>query len=268
MHELVVYETLETPVRWRSAVPGYILTAGTDNVIRLRVQHCPGTAECVNIATGSLLITMRRMLDLPCVAVKFPEVKIGGDTDYVDVSLPLSKTFRRGYYRLHIVHRDGNGKDTAVYNAYVVVDNSTDPQQDRHLEINSVRTQFADLCEDDNKMLDGLEIGVGDIAEAVERCLQQWNDTAPRVSTYYGDNFPWPELLRNGVMSMLLQSVCTLMDRNRMTYQAEGVAVDMEARADRYKALRQEYTTLWRSGMSQAKNEENVNAFTNHLAYM
>ena len=268
MHELVVYETLETPVRWRSAVPGYMLTAGTDNDIRLRVQHCPGTAECVDIEPGSLLITMRRMLDLPCIAVKFPEVKIPVGADYVDVKLPLSKTFRRGYYRLHIVHRNSEGKDVAVYNAYVVVDSSTEPQRDNHLEVNSVRTQFADLCEDDNKMLDGLEIGVGDIAEAVERCLQQWNDTAPRVSTYYGDNFPWPETLRNGVLAMLLQSVCTLMDRNRMTYQAEGVSVDLEARSDRYKAMRQEYSMLWRAGMMQIKNEENVNAFNNHLAYM
>ena len=267
MHELVVYETLETPVRWRSAVPGYILTAGTDNNIRLRVQHCPGTAECVNIESGSLLITMRRMLDLPCVAIRFPEVKIPANVDYVDVSLPVSKTFRRGYYRLHIVHRNGEGKDIAVYNAYVVVDSSTEPQRDAHLEVNSVRTQFADLCEDDNKMLDGLEIGVGDIAEAVERCIQQWNNTAPRVSTYYGDNFPWPETLRNGVMSMLLQSVCTLMDRNKLTYQAEGVAVDLEARADRYKALRQEYVTLWRSGMMQAKMEDNVHAFTGQVVY-
>lgn len=268
MHEFVVYETLETPVRWKSAVPGYVLTAGLNNNVRLRIQHCPGTAECVNIAGGSLIITMRRMLDLPCVAVQFPEVFIPANSDYVDVSLPLSKTFRRGYYRLHIVHRNTDGEDLAVYNAYVVVDSSTDPQRDAHLEVNSVRTQIADLCEEDNKMLDGLEVGVGDIAEAVERCLQQWNATPPRVSTYYGDNFPWPEMLRNGVVAMLLQSICTLMDRNRMTYQAEGVAVDLEARADRYKQLRQEYLGLWRSGMMQAKNEENVNAFNNHLAYM
>jgi hypothetical protein len=155
-----------------------------------------------------------------------------------------------------------------VYNGWVAVDKSTKPAADNYLEVHSIRTQFADICAEDNKMLDGLEIGVGDIAEAVERCLQQWGATPPRTSIYYGDNFPYTELLRNGVMAMLLQSVCTLLDRNMQTYQAEGVAVNLEARSQHYKALRQEYLTVWRSGMMQAKNEENVQCFDGGLAYL
>lgn len=267
MPDLVLYETLETPVRWRSAVPGYVLTAGVANKLRLRVQHDPLSGDGVRIPSGSLLITMRRVGKLSEVVTDFGEFFVPADAEYVDIKMPLKASASRGYYRLHVIHRDSNGEDTAVYNAWVVVDQSTEPKPDKHLEVHSIRTQFADLCADDNKLLDGLEVGVGDIAEAVERCLQQWEATPPRTSRYYGDTFPYTELLRNGVMAMLLQSVCTLLDRNMQTYQAEGVSVNLEARSQFYKALRQEYVTLWRSGMMQIKNEENVQCFDMGLAY-
>ena len=208
------------------------------------------------------------MGDLSKTIKNFGTFTIPTDSESVDIELPLKACAPRGYYRLHIIRKDSNGEDVAVYNAWAVVDQSTDPQQDHHLEVNSVRTQFADLCGEDNKLLDGLEVSVGDIAEAVERSLQQWASTPPRTSIYYGDNFPYTEMLRNGVLAMLLQSVCTLLDRNAQVYQAEGVSVNLEARSQFYKALRSEYVTLWRSGMMQAKNEENVRAFCGQLNYM
>lgn len=268
MADLILYETLETPVRWKSSVPGYILTAGTNNPLQLRVQHDPLDSECVALPSGSLEIKLRRMGDLSKVIKDFGSFTIPLDSEYVDIELPLKANAPRGYYRLHTVRKDSSGSSVAVYNAWAVIDASTEPMCDHHLEVNSVRTQFADLCGEDNKMLDGLEVGVGDIAEAVERSLQQWASTPPRTSVYYGDNFPYTEMLRNGVIAMLLQSVCTLLDRNTQTYQAEGVSVNLEARSQFYKALRGEYLGLWRSGMMQAKNEENVRAFCGNLTYM
>lgn len=268
MIDLILYETLETPVRWKSVLPGYILTAGMTNDMKLRVQHDPLSGDGVPIQGGSLHITMRRMGDLSKVILALPEIPVTDNATTVDVAVKVPSAIPRGYYRLHIIHNNLEGECLAVYSAWVIVDRAVDPKRDRHLEVNSVRSQFADMCAEDNKLLDGLEIGCGDIAEAVERCLQQWNGTAPRTSEYYGDNFPYTELLRNGVMSMMLQSVCTLLDRNMQTYQAEGVSVNLEARSQHYKALRQEYLTLWRSGMMQTKNEENVQCFDGGLVYV
>ena len=52
-----------------------------------------------------------------------------------------------------------------------------------------------------------------------------------------------------------------------MTYQAEGIAVNLEKRLAYYNQLMMQYQTLWRSGMAQMKNEENVYGFINHLGY-
>lgn len=268
MHEIAVFETLETPVRWRHALPGYILTSGLTNEVKLTLRHCPEATECSIIPQGSLAITMRRMLAPHVVMADFGSFEIPEDCKELTLNLPLSAKFKRGYYRLHIVRKDEHGVDKAVYNAWIVVDSMVNPLKDQHMEVNSVRAQFADICGDDNRMLDGLEVSVGDIAEAVERCLQQWEATPPRTSKYYGDNFPWPELLRNGVMTMLLQSVCTLLQRNSQEWKAEAVSVNLEQRALYYQNLRNEYLQLWRSGMMQAKNEENQDAFSGFVSYM
>lgn len=268
MDTITLFKNRETPVRWKSFVPGFTLTAGLDNEIELRLQDTPEVGECVSMPEGSLTITLRRMGDLATVVRRFEPVQILRNQSSVATTIYLPDNFPRGYYRLHVVHKNDCCKNLGVYDAWVAVDQSVEPRPDNHMEVNSVRSQFADLCGNDNKMLDGLEVGVGDIAEAVERCLQQWFATAPRTSKYYGDSFPYPELLRSGVLSMLIQSICTLLDRNRLVYQAEGVAVDIEKRTEYYKQLRAEYNALWRNGMMQMKNEENVNAFDNHIAYL
>lgn len=264
---LSVYNTLETPVRWRTGVPGLTLTAGLNNKVVINLKNSP-IAHAMDLSDISLLkITLRDVPNIAEVVHKFDDVEVNSIGSDVEVSLKLSDKFPRGYYRLHIIACDKDREPIGVYHSWVVVDAAVTPQKDRHMESVSVRTQFADMCEDDNKLLDGLEIGCGDICEAVERCLQQWSATAPRTSIYNGRNFPYPELLRNGVLSMILKTVCTALDRNANTYVGEGLQVSLEARAASYKALQQEYNSLWRSGMMQMKNEENLACFSGGLAY-
>ena len=267
MPDIILCKTLETPVRWKADLPGYLLTAGLTNTFTIRLQNRTNTGHEVPMMSGKLHITLRRIPSIHEKVIDFGYFDVEEDATEVSVSLQIPESFSRGYYRLHIVHELLDGSKDGVYTAWVAVDQSTEPLPDKYMEVNSVRAQFADICGEDNKMLDGLEIGVGDIGEAVERCLQQWEATAPRTSKYYGDNFPYAELLRNGVLYMILQSICTLLDRNTMTYTAEGVSVNLEARSNFYKALKQEYSSLWRSGMIQMKNEENVNCFIGSLYY-
>lgn len=264
---LSVFNTLETPVRWRTGVPGITLTAGLANKVVINLKNNP-IAHAKDLSDiWQLKLTLRDIPDISSVVHTFEDVAVDVKGSDIEVALPLPAKFPRGYYRLHIIACDADKKPVEVYHSWVVVDSSTEPQNDRHMEAVSVRTQFADICEDDNKLLDGLEIGCGDICEAVERCLQQWDATAPRTSSYNGRNFPYPETLRNGVLSMVLKTVCTALDRNANTYAGEGLQVSLEARVGSYKALQQEYNSLWRAGMMQMKNEENVATFMGGLVY-
>ena len=267
MDNVTAYRSTETPVRWRLSLPGYALVGGMDNSINLRLQNTADSADNVPMTPGKIHITMRNIPGGSDLVKDFGTFLIHENDVEVPVVLSVDSTIPRGYYRLHIVQYNQQDRAIGVYRIGVAVDSLVDPVDDNYAEITGIRSQVADLCGDDNKMLDGLEFSVGDIVDAADRCLQQWASTAPRVTKYTGANFPYSELLRNGIIMMLLQSVCHLLGRNAMTYQAEGISVNLEARLQYYNQLMTQYQTLWRSGMAQMKNEENAYAFINHLGY-
>ena len=268
MSNVTAYSTLETPVRWKTALPGHLLVGGMDNHITLRLRRTAECADSVAMTPGKLTITMCHIPGGFDKVLDFGDFLIHENTPELPIILPVPDSTPRGYYRLHIVHKNQDNKPIGVYTVWTAVDSKVEPVQDNYAEITGIRSQLSDLCGDDNKMLDGLEFSTGDIIEAAERCLQQWASTAPRVSVYNGANFPYAELLRNGVIAMLLQSVCHLLGRNAMTYQAEGLSVNLEQRITYYNQLIAQYQTAWNTGMAQMKHEENVYGFTNHLGYM
>ena len=267
MDSVTAYRSTETPVRWRTALPGYALVGGMENVLNLRLQNTTESADNVPMTPGKIRITLRNLPGGSDLVKDFGTFLIHENDVEIPVTLDIDTSIPRGYYRLHIVHYNKQDKAIGVYRIGVAVDSLIEPVDDNYPEIQSIRSQLADLCGDDNKMLDGLEFSVGDIVDAADRCLQQWDSTAPRVSTYTGANFPYAELLRNGIIMMLLQSICNLLGRNAMTYQAEGVSINLEARQQYYLQIMAQYQSLWRSGMAQMKNEENAYAFINHLGY-
>ena len=264
-----LYKSLETPISWRTDIaPCIILVAGINNKVKLHLHESPDSKEAPMLRYGGLRIKFYEIpmfVELPIPAV---ECKIDEGSISVDANIRVPAEINRGYYRAQI---ERWGKDPEeiedIYHCWVVVDRRLHPQPDNFMDINSVRTQFADVCALDNRMLESLEVSAGDIASAVCRCLEQWRDTAPRVSSYTGSNFPYPEILRNGVLYTMIQSLWTFLERNRMGYNAGGLAVDLEKRADAFKALKMEYENMWRIGMQQAKMQENVMSFDRGLWY-
>jgi hypothetical protein len=267
MPAIEVYKSLETPVQWRKAVPGFLLTSGLVNTVDVALMETPDAAHtCPEV--GKVYATLRAIPDLSEIFITFDPVDVVKGADIVRLKLDIPEKFPRGYYKMHLVHRDADGKAIGVYEVFTAIDKAVTPMSDEYMTVESIRTQFADICGFDNKLLESLEIGVGDIGAAVQHCLEQWDSVAPRISKYSGHNFKYTELLRNGVLYSLLQSLTTLLGRNRMQYQAGGVSVDLEARADFFNSLKQEYEHKWRAGMAQIKAEENMQAFRGSLGYL
>jgi hypothetical protein len=267
MPAIEVYKSLETPVQWRKAVPGFVLTSGLVNTVDIALLDTPDAA-LTQPELGMIYPTLRAIPDISNVFITFDPTKIQVGADIVRLTLDIPEKFPRGYYKLHLVHRNTEDKAVGVYEVFVAIDKAVTPMPDNYMTVASVRTQFADICGFDNRLLESLEIGVGDIGAAVQQCLEQWDSVAPRISRYSGHNFRYTELLRNGVMYSLLQALVTFLGRNRMQYQAGGVSIDLESRADFFNSLKQEYELKWRSGMAQIKAEENMNDFNGSYGYM
>jgi hypothetical protein len=267
MRHIELPKTLETSVSWKYTLPGIDLTAGVSNRFTLSLIDNPDAAKNQDINASYYTLTIREICDIERIVGRLEDQPINKEDKKIVIDLELASRFKRGYYRLHFVFKDENKNPISVYEMYGVVDKHIDPTDDDYMTLESVRVQLGDLSISDNKLLESLEVGTGDIASGVERAIQQWNNRAPIISKYTGSNFPYPEILRCGTIYFILQSIWTQLERNRLGYQAEGMAVDLEKRADKFATLMQQYQTMWIGGMSQVKNEENINMFSGSYHY-
>ena len=263
-----LYRTFEGDTSWHQNIPGVVLTAGIVNRISFSLRNNPIAAPDQPFGASRVRITLRHIPDISNIMCKFDDVEIHEDDTVIALPLYIPVSVPRGYYKLHMVFLDKDEVPVDVLEVGTCINKSIEPRPDKHMTLESVRAQFRDLSADDNKLLDSLELSTGDIIDAVQRCIEQYNNRAPRIITYNGTTFPYPEILRTGVLYTVLQSIWTALERRRMTYQAGGVQVDLERRADAYGKLLQEYKSMWVGGISQAKNEENLLSFTGHITYM
>lgn len=267
MADIQLHKTLETQVNWKYTVPGVALTAGIVNTFTLDLKENPDAAEHSLISAKYYSLTFRELCRQDKVVSELLDVSIPDNSRALKLELDLDPNFKRGYYRLHLVLKDKDKKPIDVYELYGVVDKQVDPRADQHMTLESVRVQLGDLAIADNKLLESLEVGTGDIASGVERAIQQWNNRAPFTSKYTGSTFPYPELLRCGTIYFILQSLWTQLERNRMNYQSAGLTVDLEKRADAFAQLMQQYQTSWIGGMGRVKGEEDLLSFTGSYYY-
>lgn len=263
-----LYKTFEGHTTWQQNIPGVALTAGIVNRIKFSLRNDPISAPNQPFNAATAEISIREIPDISKALCTFESISIEPDSTVLDAELLIPADMPRGYYRMHILLKDSDSTPIDVLELGACIDKSIQPMPDKYMTLESVRTQFRDLSADDNKLLDSLEVSTGDIIDAVHKCIEQYNNRSPRIITYSGRTFPYPEILRTGVLYTLLQSIWTALERRRMTYQAGGVQVDLERRADSYQRLMQEYKSMWTGGISQAKNEENMLTFTGHYNYM
>lgn len=267
MPDVEIPRTLETKVSWKYTLPGISLTAGIANKFTIGLLANPDAAPNKFINASYYTLTIRELCNMERVIGTLEDQPIEKDSTVINMNLELAERFKRGYYRLHFVLKDADKKPIDVYEMYGVVDKHINPKNDNYMTLESVRIQLGDLSIADNKLLESLEVGTGDIASGVERAIQQWNNRAPLTSTYTGSTFPYPEILRCGTIYFILQSIWTQLERNRMAYQSGGVQVDLEARADKFGQLMSQYQQMWIGGMGRIKAEEDMQDFTGSLYY-
>lgn len=263
-----LYRTFEGNTDWQQNIPGVVLTSGIVNRVSFSVRNNPISAPDQPFNASKVKVTLRHIPTIANIMCVFDVFDINETDTVITLPLHIPASVPRGYYKLHLLFMNADNNPVDVLEVGACIDKAIEPIPDHHMTLESVRTQFRDLSAADNALLDSLEVSTGDIIDAVQRCIEQYNNRAPRIVTYNGTTFPYPEILRTGVLYTMLQSIWTALERRRMTYQSGGVQVDLERRADAYSKLMQEYKSMWIGGISQAKNEENLLSFTGHVTYM
>lgn len=123
-----------------------------------------------------------------------------------------------------------------------------------------VRLALMDTSVEANQLLDDLEFSDMMIYHAVERALNEWEETPPGLEQHFdGTTFPWTEALIKGAVGYLMQEVAYRYTRNRMQYSAAGLTLDTSDKGPAYIALAQAARQEWKNFVAAKKTELNMN---------
>ena len=122
-----------------------------------------------------------------------------------------------------------------------------------------VRLAVMDTSAEMNTLLDDLEFSDMMIMNAVERAIDEWEETPPRLQRHFdATNFPFREHLIKGAVGYLMQSVMYRYMRNRMQYSAAGLSFDKNDKGQVYLTLAQQARQEWKNFVAAMKTSMNM----------
>lgn len=127
------------------------------------------------------------------------------------------------------------------------------------LTIAEIRLAIRDKCVEDNFLLDNVEFSDTEIAWAIRRPVEYWNEQPPPLRPCYTPaNFPYRYNWTIGVIGELLRIAGPHYERNRLRYSAGGLSVDDKDKANFYTNLGNSYIQEYREWVQRKKYSINV----------
>ena len=196
MQNVIIPQSMEQRVSWKTTLDAIVLTAGVVNTFTIQLQDVVTDATPGVISASYYQFHIRPFLnEYNAILSSAADVEIPENADKITVSIKVPVQMRRGYYTFQLILKDANKEPIGVYTTYAVVNATVTPLRDNpHMSLESVRAEFSDISFEDNRLLDSQEVGTWDICNAVYRAIQQWNNTGPRLTAYSGETFPYPEI--------------------------------------------------------------------------
>jgi hypothetical protein len=135
------------------------------------------------------------------------------------------------------------------------------------LTIAEVRLAIRDRCREDNSLLDSVEFSDTEIAWAIRRPVEYWNEIPPPLRPIYtAATFPYRYNWVNGVIGELMVMAAHNYERNRLQYAAANLSVDDKDKAAYYLQAADRYQALYKQWVLQAKKSINMGLAYNSTA--
>jgi len=133
--------------------------------------------------------------------------------------------------------------------------------------IEEIRLALRDHSDADNLLLRDVEFDAAEIAQAVLRPIQYWNELPPPLRPLQTTKtFPFKEMWMLGIQAYLLEIAAHHYRRNQLAYNAGGVQVD-DKNKEQYYAAASERLRLRFQEMARAKKIEiNIGLFAGSVS--
>lgn len=126
------------------------------------------------------------------------------------------------------------------------------------ITITEVRMAVRDLCPEMNFLLDTVEFKDHEVAWAIRRPIEYWNEVPPPVAQYTPGNFPFRYHWMEAVIGELLVTVATWMRRNDLDYSAGGTSVQDTKKWPDYLKMAEGRKKDWKEFVKNKKIEINI----------
>ena len=127
--------------------------------------------------------------------------------------------------------------------------------------IQEIRLHLRDSSPGENLLLDNLKFDDAEIALAISRPIQYWNEIPPDLNCRYTtQNFPWRYHWLEGICANLFWMAAEQFRANNLKYSAAGVQVDDQNKQPDYEQAAQRRDAEWKNFVRRKKSELNLNA--------
>jgi len=109
-----------------------------------------------------------------------------------------------------------------------------------------------------SNLLDDVEFTDLEILFAMRRVPDLWNETPPLLTTYSASSFPYRYHWLQATCGHLLLMGAARYRRNRLAYQAGGIAIDDQSKADEYEKTGQQLIAEFKEWMRNEKYRINM----------
>lgn len=174
---------------------------------------------------------------------------------------PEIVNYRNGVWYAEFECFNQDNQLTHTYRAYLCIRKGMEGSKDgaHTLTAMDVRLALMDTSAEANQLLDDLEFSDMMIYNAIERCIDEWNETPPALACIYNaTNFPYREHLIKGAVGYLMQAIAYRYTRNRMQYSAAGMQLDTNDKGPQYVQLANIARAEWKAFIAAKKTEQNM----------
>lgn len=124
--------------------------------------------------------------------------------------------------------------------------------------IAEIRLHLRDSSPVENHLLDNMKFDDAEIALAIERPIQYWNEVPPPLRKYTTKNFPHRYHWLEAICAQLFLMVAEQMRAGNLTYQAAGVSVNDMDKEQNYEAAAQRRSLEWKEFVKNRKASDNI----------
>ena len=157
---------------------------------------------------------------------------------------------------------DADDNLIAQYPAWLAVEKGLTQQfrTNSPITLSEIRMALRDTCPDFNTLLLDLEFSDTEIAFAITRPIEEWNETPPDVRIYTPATFPFREAWRKATCGYLLQTAAYHYARNNLNYSAGGVSVNDKQKETEYMQMGENLLAKWKEFLMRQKVQMNAEA--------